>query len=444
MAAWLLREEAGVATLRVADPFSERPVVEVTLPLPEVVDVQPWDHSSGSVVAGDALWRLDDDFLRTRIDGPTDYTGAGHLCGNVSEGGALLDDGQLYELRDGFWWGWSPSVTAPASAPARLLTRDGECTGPDNVLWAMGNDGALWGFLGNTYPPPLRFPDGATSGAAAANYVSILDGTGTLWTGRPDAWTRWRFDSEGVPSAVHASGNGTWTHVGSDLYHFDGSRFALLELELSDVSVVLPHRSGVWVGNHTDVCHHAFGPSIRVDGLRPNVRTQDPGFFFRAKMVAPTAIDVASSGVGATSVTTSHFAATINGTPLSVTEEGDGWYRVEGMFPNPGWHTLRMTAQGDEHGATRAFHVKQEPEVVRSWNEDVKPIFAAHCDECHGADATLTSDLSTFEHWVRSADAIHQRVVQSRTMPPASSQQDDWGDENVAVIADWFEGGMLP
>jgi mono/diheme cytochrome c family protein len=89
-------------------------------------------------------------------------------------------------------------------------------------------------------------------------------------------------------------------------------------------------------------------------------------------------------------------------------------------------------------GLLRFSAERSHGEEARSWDEQIGPIVAAHCNRCHLPDGAAGIDLSTYATWVSRRAAISQRVVVERSMPPPGFE---FADADRAAIAAWVEGG---
>jgi hypothetical protein len=85
--------------------------------------------------------------------------------------------------------------------------------------------------------------------------------------------------------------------------------------------------------------------------------------------------------------------------------------------------------------------------VERSWATDIEPLYQANCtgSACHGGDsADAPPDFGSYEAWLAESDEIRLRVVEAQSMPPAAAQTENWNAEQIEIVAQWLEGGMLP
>lgn len=432
--AWLLSSSGSTTQIRVLDAFDSSAALVDQVELSNVQTLVAWSDMDAAVLADDGVWRLEA-LARVQLAPPEGFAMPAALCGDPGTNGALLASGTLFERRDDeLWWGWDPGVIGEA-VPTGLLRLEGDCQGTDDVTWMTSPDGTLWQVEPAQVFRPVRFESlvaGAATTRRAADtalpttMLAMLE-SDQLWVG-PEPWELWTFPG-GAPSEVQASGGVLWMVSGGQLLRYDGVVWQEVSHELGAIEAMAAHPTGIWLEGTTDVCHVATSTMLRVQGIRPHARSKELDYPF----------SVLASDPGATVV------AALDGEDVPLTADPEtGWLEGKARLDDVGWHELVLTAGA----ANRSLVVKRLPDVVRSWAEDVEPIYAANCTgaDCHqlGGSTTGAPDLSTYEAWTVHADEIRLRVVDAQNMPPASSQGPDWGDEQVAIIAQWLEGGMLP
>jgi mono/diheme cytochrome c family protein len=88
-------------------------------------------------------------------------------------------------------------------------------------------------------------------------------------------------------------------------------------------------------------------------------------------------------------------------------------------------------------GALQRF-ARADPEASlgASWSATLAPIFARSCSSCHQASGVSGVDLSTAEAWQSERRAIHDRVVESKTMPPEGHPLSDADRDAIRVWAE--------
>jgi len=189
---------------------------------------------------------------------------------------------------------------------------------------------------------------------------------------------------------------------------------------------VAPHAGGVWVVGADTICHQTLGPALRVEGIRPFGRSIEHEYEVRVR----------SSEGG------DELSADVDGTPVELTFDAEsGWLSGTARLETVGWHTIAFT--GADSSTRRDVLVKRVPEVERSWAADIEPIYKASCaGSCHVAGSTDPIDLASLEAWTEHADAIRTEVVEARRMPKEPSS--DWGSDDIEIVQEWLEGGMLP
>lgn len=79
----------------------------------------------------------------------------------------------------------------------------------------------------------------------------------------------------------------------------------------------------------------------------------------------------------------------------------------------------------------------EDPEIVISYQTDVKPIFTNNCLGCHGNGGRFP-DVSTYASVNLNANIIKSEVV-SRSMPQGGSLTND----EIQKVKDWIEAGAL-
>lgn len=428
--AWLAAASGEVQAVRIVDPQDEAAIVSDTLELGTLHQVRAWSGGDAGIVAADGLWRLES-LARIQLTPPTASMTTPGLCGDPGHNGFLLADGLLYERRaDEHWWVWDPGV-ADEGAPTELVDFDGDCLDTADTMWLTADDGTLWQIIGAQVYRPVRFAS-LVEMAATAGMVAVLE-TDRLWIGSAghaepgsEAWQPWVFPGA-VPNGLSASGGQLWMASGQQLLRFDGEGWIEVTHPMqSPIVDVAAHAGGTWLIGESEICHVATAPMIRVAGIRP---------YSRSKLLDYEISVSTESGDAVTARVGDEDA------PLSLDAE-TGAYAGTIRFDTVGWHDVVLSA-GE---TTRVIPVKRLPEVVRSWAEDVQPLYEANCtgSTCHGGSADGPPDLGSYEAWLSYASKIRTRVVDAQNMPPASAKTDDWGTEQVEIIAQWLEGGMLP
>jgi hypothetical protein len=266
----------------------------------------------------------------------------------------------------------------------------------------------------------------ASPSAESQVLIGVVDGE-KLWVG-PDTWQPWIFAS-GSPSSLSAAGGALWLHAQRKLLRFDGS-WAEVRLPADATGSIrraLAHDGGVWVETDDSVCHVGAGAMVRVDGIRPFSRSKELDYDFFLSASDPEA----------------SLSASMDGETLLLSvDETTGLSKGKVRLDNVGWHELIITAGSAE----RRVPVKRLPEQERGWKADIEPIYQTHCSgsDCHSSSTTPAPKLDSYEAWLALAKKIEGRVVDARTMPPASSRGPDWSEAQVETIAQWLAGGMAP
>jgi mono/diheme cytochrome c family protein len=411
--AWLLR--SGESTeLRVLDPLGEMTSATHELAFSAIEQVLAWSDTEATLVADGGLFELVE-LDRISIVPPAGFDGSAAFCGRPSESGFVLAGGALSELRtDGLWWSWGPALEGGAVIE-RIAKLDGECQARDSRMWLSSSDDAVLELTATELRRHAEI-EGLVDVAATDAHVFALDAT-SLHVG-PGTWQEWVFEGA-APESLQAAGGFVFMRTGEGrLLRFDGESFAAIEPEGS-LERFLPHATGLWSTGGGEVCHHAFGSLVRLHGVRPHQRVKS---------------EFVSVGVE----TDAGAAPTLelDGEPVALTDD-EGLLGAE-LELSVGWHEL--VARAGE--TTRTTWIKRLPATERSFAADIAPLYTKSCASsgCHGDGS---ADLSTADAWRERADEIRKRVVEARTMPPPANVPAGWGEDDVQIVAEWLEGGML-
>ncbi len=422
--AWLV-VAGSPSSIRVVDAFGAQIAESITeVDIAGIAGAQAWSGSDAAVLAEQSLWRLED-LARIELTPPSGFATPAAMCGDPGANGVLVSGGKVFERRGVEWWGWDPGVEGEG-APSNVVRYDGECQGTDDLMWLTSADGTLYRVEPAQFSRPVRF-DGMVDAAATQGMIAVLDAE-MLWVG-PDAWQSWVFPGA-VPTALAASSGKLWMLSGSQLLRFDGETWVEVSQGLTEPAEAMgAHAGGVWLAGTSQICHQAVGTGLRVEGVRPFSRSIELEYLIQVQ---------ASDG-------SADLTADVDGVPVplafdAVANAYTGNARLEAI----GWHTLTLSAGGG--AIQRTIPIKRQPEVTRSWATDVSPIYQASCAsaECHRPGSTDPPDLGTYEAWKERSHAVRTRVVDGRTMPPAASIGPEWGVDDIEVIQEWLEGGMLP
>jgi len=426
--AWLFAERGAEVALRVLDPFDPQTPVEETLALAGVQSVRALSGRDATIIADDGLWRLED-LARIQLEPPTGYESPAVMCGDLGTNGILLSQGFLFERRvDDQWWAWNSEAEGEAM-PSALLTYDGECFGEPNALWMTSADGTLWRLDSAEVHRPTQFSEFQGAVAAGA-YLGVL-AEGRLLVG-PTPWQPWVFSGP-VPTQLSASGDAIWMASGAKLLRLSDETFVEVTHHLEEpISQLAAHAGGVWVVGATQVCHQVLAPMVRVAGLRPYQRVSDAEYTFDLQ----------------TNDASMDLSVTLDGEEVSLEpSEQEGWLTGRGNLGAVGWHRFELSASGTGALGTRSMLVKLVPAAERSWATDIAPIFEESCtgSTCHSEGASGDAPpMGTFDAWTSRADLLRVRVVQEKTMPPPDDVGPEWGEDDIQIIGEWLEGGMLP
>lgn len=419
--AWVAADIDGGVRVRVLDAFLGSMTEEETeLLVGEVLQAQAWSSVDAALLTDASLYNIEE-LARIELGLPGGFESPGAFCGDPNAGGVLVSDGNVFEQRGESWWSWAPSDSA---GPASVLRYDGECHTLGDVMWLASESGVLYRVEPTQYTRPIQF-DNPLATVATNGMLAVLDAK-QLWLG-PDSWQPWVFEGE-LPGVISASGGKLWTISGDVLLRYDGSEWQRFAHEMEEPVITLgAHAGGVWLAGETSICHQMPGQSLRVEGVRPNLRSTELEYDVRVR---------ASDGDESVS-------ADVDGEAfeLSADETGE-WLTGRARLDTVGWHTISFQAAS----TTREIMVKRTPEVERSWATDIEPIYAANCAsaDCHKVGSESPPDISSYELWISRAAEIRAQVVEGKSMPPAANVGPDWGDDEIETIDEWLEGGMLP
>lgn len=419
--AWLARSVGALQQLRVLDPFDAQIAHGVELALAPFRQLQAWSPTDAALVTDDGLWRLEE-LARLEQASPADPTTISSMCGDPGSNGMLLAEGVLYERRGGSWWHWDAAAGSSA-APRSVIGLDGDCVDTEDVTWLVAADGTIWQ-LGSTRVDQLQQFEAGAAVAATSGIVAILESS--RLSIRRGGWQAWGFDGA-MPTLTSAAGGALWLAAGEQLLRTDGDEFFEVSHPLAEpITTVMAHAGGAWIVGENNICHVSTAPMLRVVGLRPHFRG------------AQSEYDLSLSASDGADV----LSASVDGEAIALHLDDDTGELVGRLrLDRIGWNALSV----ESAGTVRTVPVKRLPAVVRSWDEDIAPVYEQHCtgSDCHGSSADAP-DLSSYAAWVSRADEVRVRVVEAATMPPAFAQGPDWGETHVLSIAEWLEGGMLP
>lgn len=419
--AWVAADIEGGVRVRVLDAFfGSMDENAKDLMVGDLAQAQAWSSVDAAMLTESSLYSIED-LSRIELALPGGFESAGSLCGDPNAGGVLVSEGNVFEQRGESWWSWAPG---DGSGPASVLRYDGECHTLGDVMWLASESGVLFRVEPTQYSRPIQF-DRPIALAATNGLLAVLDKK-QLWLG-PDSWQPWVF-ADALPSVLSASGGMLWTMSGDALLRYDGSEWQRFAHEMDEpVVAVGAHAGGVWLAGESAICHQMPGQSLRVEGVRPNLRSTELEYDVRVR---------ASDGDDS-------LVADVDGEAfeLSVDDTGE-WLTGRARLDSVGWHTISFQAAS----TTREIMVKRTPEVERSWKVDIEPIYAANCatGECHRAGGESPPDISSYELWISRAAEIRAQVVDGKAMPPAANVGPDWGEDEIETIDEWLEGGMLP
>lgn len=429
--AWLLTPTAQGPRFRVLDPYRDGAPALYELDMPEVQQTRAWSGARATFVADNTIWRLPDPNSRIRLSAPPVTVGPDlSWCGELDVNGVLVADGQWVEQQVDTWYVWQP--TAGDDPLTGLITRDGQCTDPAGNTWGLSDDGRLWRVAAESATFFEGF-QGWTSASASADDLGLIISQERLWIGQPDAWTGYELEGDEAMTEVVGGGEALWVAAGTQALRYTDGRFSRVSSDLAEpIERIHPHAHGAWFVSGKEACHYAEdAPAIRVTGIRPHQVIGDEPYDFVAEVVVPGGTDDPSAFA---------LSATVDGTPVETTPDGDGRIRVTGTLAG-GSATFGLEARSVGQSAVRELSIsKLRLPGQRSWAVDIEPIFLDHCAGCHVTNG-VASPMETYEIWVERAEAVEARVLRTGDMPP---QDPNFGDAERTIIEEWLNGGLAP
>lgn len=413
---WLGATSSTSAALRALDPWAPQRITTVTVPAPDLARVHAVSATVATYVSGGELYRLEDG-VRTRISAPARLAADAAICGDPARDALVFSAGTLYQRIDDQWLEWT-GLDAALDASARLLAKDGACAAGTDDVWFANDELELWALAADTLSRPGEL-EGGTQPALLGSRALALS-AGHLFVG-PETWQEYDFEL-GEAALLAAGGDYAWLRVEDRLLRFDGDSFVDVGTATDAVALWPSATGGLWTEGAGLVCHHEPQGSLRIECAHSGTRSQAAAALVRA--FDRDGLDVTGRLDGVEVQGRSTDTGTVFSVQLSL-----------------GWHALTLSA-GDTR---RTVYLARTPSVVRSFADDVQPIFQAHCAGCHLPDNRFGApDLSTLEAWRIRATKIRERVLQVGDMPPSASRSPDWGEDEVTVIDEWLSGGMNP
>ncbi|MBK6685894.1 MAG: hypothetical protein IPG45_15585 [Deltaproteobacteria bacterium] len=418
---WLATSSVGT-DLRVLDGWSGRTVARYLLPNAALSRLNALGATTAMALADGQLLRLLDG-ERIEVSPPAALEPDADLCGDLADRGFVWSGGQLYQRLDDAWWRWTG--LGPIGPGARLLDRDGECEGVGDGLWWASQGLAFWLLTPGRLSNPALLPNGEVAALRGEQALALRGGQLFL---SPEPWKEVRF-AHGAATQLATAGDYAFLEVGGKLLRFDGAEW--LELtgpELTQLDALHPHAAGgLWTVEGNSVCHHSPTPMIQIRGLRRGEQRLDPQVVIEAQAQGATTLEVE-----------------VDGTSRTWSGTRGPWQHLS-LELSVGWHQVRIRTT--DRRAQRTVEVKILPTVTRSFEADVRPIYQTHCanQACHVSGSTGGApDLTRYEDWLGRAARIEARVVRAQDMPPSASRRPDWGSEEIEVINEWLNGGLLP
>lgn len=417
---WLATSTNSATNIRVLDGWDRSFEGSYTLPFTAIESARIWTATTASMIADRALWHVEDG-ERTAVTLPAMIGEHATLCGDPSRRAFVLSDGALFQRVDDEWFLWT-GLDSAVMSDASLLARDGECEGESDRVWIVSGDVAFWSLTPASISNPALLEGGEQPALRGDDLLALKDGM--LFIG-PEPWANWAFE-HGAARLLAAAGSYAWIVAGDRLLRFDGASFT--DVASANAIVALhPHASGgLWFETADSICHVSPDPMLRVHGLRNGEERGRGELAFTAEA---TRSDLA-------------LTAKLDGVELAPSSAGNGSFSFSSTI-SVGWHQLELAT---DH-AVRALSVKRLPEIERSFETDIRPIYNANCtgSACHISESTSHApDFSRYEVWLQHAAQVHERIVVKQDMPPIAARGPSWSEDQVAIINEWLNGGLKP
>ena len=408
----------------------------------------PESDAAALAIAGGELYRIEGAVVSPSSQPASDMGSAHDLCGGAGARGPgfVAATGGLFEHDGSGWWRWTTEDGAPIGPVDRLATLEGACADRAPRLYMLSGGRPVEVTYGDM--PRIRIVAADIPPIDVLTRDPVLGpaalGGGTIYAGESFA----PIGLDARVDTIAAGGGALWAAAGRDVYRLDTvawSREALGGAAWSRITGALPNGAtarslhadatgAVWIAGDGAACRRAAAPSIAVRGVLP------------FETLAVDTIDLALTAP----IGTSAIELRVDGTLVDTLEPEAAGGRIAATVSlgGAGWHELGVSALAAGETITRAITVRvggasMGPPPAPSWARDVRPIAYAHCVRCHGAGTER--DLSTHEAWVARQGAITDRLGRWDTatmgaMPPTGRL----GDEELARIARWIDGGMEP
>ena len=380
---------------------------------------------------------------------------------------AALVDGELLIAADAGLFALVDGLLLPSPLGALVAEVTGLHSTADGALWLVDADGLhVWreGELSRVTPAEMTGVDGP---AAVGQWAD----TSTLWVaddaalyaigfGR-DGLQAWAVDAEARIEAVAVNDDGgVWLSMAGALWHLaaDGTwqdfalPFTITGLAASSAA------PDVWINAGGTLWQHRDGRFRPVEGIPAyaSLRAEADGSVLLfgddgLHRVRPGRF-VRLTGVDATTVVDRELTVVIEPTrPDQVTTVEQ---TLDGGAPTPiagppwqitlspatlpeGRRTLRVAVtynDGERIEVEATFRVQGPP----NWQDDIEPIFIAHCEQCHGPRGGAHI-MDSMEIWIEEIDDIIDAIIGNRMpLPPNPAVPAD----QLELIRSWRDTGF--
>jgi len=383
--------------------------------------------SRALVGASGSVFRIDGELVEP-VDLPSALGRPIGACGDSIPSAqlALRTDTGVY-LRRGGVWARLDVASAPLLPWAALAEEGGACTGREGAFFLAHEEGVVaWDAeeTDATILTRLRVPEALSRQGALV--ASVAGGLLRVRTAADEPVDTIRLDLGAVTAASVGAGR-VWAIAGGELVRREtDGRLERLGMRADALEVVADETGGAWVlsAGGRELCRAATEDGLAIRGLSPHERVAGARAF-RVEAGLPA----------------DHLEVRVDGRVVhrdGATDVGDGWDVPATDLGEPGWHDVVVTADvlGIELRRELEVHVPE----VRTFADDVAPIFAAQCAGCHG-ERGAQSRLDRYETWRAMGPRMLVRIAAGEMPPPPAARV---SAHEVDVIQQWLEGGMLP
>lgn len=409
--------------VRVIEPSGAEHVI--TMPWP-VTFARAWGRDTASIVAAEGLWAWDTDRAQA-IAWPASSPRPESFCGDPAfDGDGLVIASDLFSRDLGQWWRWN--VPGGLAAGSTIATSAGACWGTKDRAWLLQGS-SVWSIQSDWVGAQPGLEPSLGLAADEAFGVASIVGPGLVLG--DDDFQRVEFEA-GAVATLSAGTDVLWVSAQGHLYRLADGVFTEAVAQGAAIAASELHADGVggvWTLDDNQACYRSTRPNVRITGLRHNER----------RRTSELTATFEAAGMDSPEVT-------IDGESVSLNSETAERWRLKASVEDEGWHELVLTAQTDAGHVQRSVRFEIEALVPATWQQDVLPLFEAHCSgaACHGPDPASDDqlDLGRYETWVEAAEIIRGRVGQTSDMPPPGTGDGTWGVDEILLVLGWLDAGL--